>query len=702
MTSARSSFLLFIFVWFIGGAAFADPSSKAIALVYDDSGSMKSNQRWVAANFSIQVVSALAGKNDILYLVRMSEPERTLIFQGVRGVESLIQQLQRQPEPNAGTPYACVRTAVNALVSSNAQEKWLMVLTDGAFDSPDVQVIRDDIARAVVQQQVRVTFLLIEQQDNEVANLWANEGKAVRFDAAAPTEISQRMEEIADLLFGRSSAAGGVMAAAAGDELVISSKFPLRNLVVLRQDSQPGKLTEAISGLEALSVRQHRIVARQAMRGLPRGALVVHVAGTHVLDAGPEVIRLRFDRPTAKMRVKLLPDVAASLAVSLKDSAGALLKPDAQGIFSICTGDSAVVETRLLDDAGKPITVGRTDIGSFDVGVQVGTAAQAQVPDAGQEFFSTQLTPASEVELTGFAKYPGYFHFQAQPMRLRPGVCARDVRVTITGGLDADGKWYSEVDHVAQAPYVRVGATIDGKPVSPDVIAQWTFSGGANEFLEVRREGAEWLLRPRTACCAWAWSRATVGESQLALQLDTQRPQDKIQLPTPIRFVIAPPGSRFRLGWWYACPFVVSVLAIFLLWYLRRLLVKQRFAPQACLWVQEYRNRTILPNHLRKRASWLTRWFWPSECEGVSIDGLMIVALGRGASILVLGRSLSEHHEIDGWLFDEVRKDRGRPQSNARVGDNAEIVLLDPDNRRRGGYARRYRYSRNAADPGWQ
>jgi len=691
-------------------AAFAPGASaaKAVALVYDDSGSMesKTTHRWVPANYAVQVLAAMGGEGDRLFLVRMSQPGTAQPFNGAQGIDALLGELSRQAPPkDANTPYQSVRTAINALAASEAAEKWLLVLTDGAFSEEEAKgaavepAVREDIELAVRRQHVHAAFLIIQQPPHRVDGLWQAEGGAARFQAGSDAEIPAKMEEAADLLNARSSLkSAGVAYAAQGGELRLSSRFPLRHLIVLRQDGEAGRLLDARDAAgRPLGLRQHEVRAIRPTRALP-AAHIAHIDPGGVVEVGEDVIRLRFDGPTQAMRFKLLPEVAVRFEAGLKDAGGKALQPDASGAHTFCAGDAVKFETRLLGDDGRPVTAGRADLARFKVGVELGGQFQPQRLDAASSgVFSLALSPTEEVVLRGMAEYPGYFHFQTEPLRLRPVDCSREVRLSVDGG----GVWRGEADRVEQTPYLAVSATVDGRPVPPAEFARWQLSAedGQDGALDWRREGQGWRVRPKTACCAWWPGRAGIGETTVRLKLATPNPRDRISLPDPLRFAVAAPDDPLRALWWRACPFAAPLGVLAWLAYLRRLLVKQRFAKKAGLWMQHGTEPNLEFKRFRGQASGWLRWFWPSAQERATLGGLRFGATGSGYAVEVSGRSLGEDHEITGWRYDPRLAAQGRPQADARLDDRADLVLRPVGAKRRDARVYRYRYARDGARP---
>lgn len=675
--------------------------AKTVALVYDDSSSMAQNKRWNPANYAMQIITALMDDHDTLWLVRMSDPYEADAYLGVAGIDGLLRNLKRMGNlAKAGTPYPSLRTAIDKLPVGPQEENWLIVVTDAeSFSDFDEGKARKDIEDAVAKKRAHVAFLLIENAGNNegtnVVDFWVKNGQAIRIDAPSAADIPGEMEKLATLL-AHSAGQGGVSDARSGNEIVVSTLFPLRRLTVLRQDDLPGALSSASHTRQPnLQVRQLVAQAQQPLRGAPSRARISHMRAGQVMDPGKDAIRLQFDAPTEHMRYKLIPDVAARFEVVLKDDHGNPIQRDAKGYYNFCEGSEIQIEGRLLDDSGKPITVGRNDLASFDVSINQPPGRMSI--DSKQERFTVKLKPTGDIGLTAHAKYPGYFHLLGEPMQLHQGSCAKDIRAFVKSGLDTEGVWMSPLDAIKAAPFVHLTATVDGRAITAEEFARWRLHDNSG-YLDVEKQGTDWLIRPRSTCCAYFWSRPDVGLTSVKLMLESDRSVDRITLPPEIRFNLTSPETRLRQVWWQACPYVTWIGLLIALWWLRRLMLKERFGPKAKLWVNEPERKYTYPVKLRAKSSWVLRWFWPSAREQALVGGMTLYPVGgKGHAIIVSGKSLGEHHEIDGWLYDEVRKDRGNPQPDARVLDGGEIGLLNPHPTRFEKFTRRYRYTATAS-----
>lgn len=554
--------------------------AKNVAVVYDDSHSMSQGERWNPANYAMQIITALLNDQDKLWLVRMSDPHVAASFQGVRGIENnLVRLKSMRGLASGGTPYPSLRTAIDKLPTGAMEENWLLVVTDAEeFSHFDEKRAQQDIQDAVIKKHAHAVFVVIENpgnnQGSEVVDYWVRHGQAIRINVQNAGEIPSEMEKLATLM-EHSAGPGGLVDVRSGTEIAVSSVFPLRRLLVLRQDTLTGTLQSAAHGtLGVLDVRQHIANAQKSIPQTPSTARIYHLRTKQVMDGGKNIIKLKFDAPVDQMRYTLIPDVAARFEVLLKDDLGKPIQRDSSGQYPYCEGSEVQVEARLLDDAGKPITVGRKDTVSFEVGVNY--APNKMAIDAHQERFVVRLKPTGNVGLTPYAKYLGYFHLLGDPMQLQPSPCAKDIQIFVRSGLDHEGTWSSSLDTIKSAPFIHLSAMVDGRPISQEEFDRWILRDTSG-FMDVERQGTDWLIRPHAYCCAIFWARPSAGLRSIQLSMTSDRPVDKISLPPAIKFNLTDSGTRAGQIWWIACPYITWIGLLLALLYLWRLIIKDRF-----------------------------------------------------------------------------------------------------------------------------
>lgn len=139
----------------------APVTTKQINLVIDDSGSMFSNgktalDRWSFAKYSLEVFAALMGPEDSLAVYRMSDFDGTSsagpavsLTGGLGNVAANVAAIHQMPLAGGGTPYSTVKRASQDLKNSSADEKWLVILTDGEFDDRATPQVVSDLKQWV-------------------------------------------------------------------------------------------------------------------------------------------------------------------------------------------------------------------------------------------------------------------------------------------------------------------------------------------------------------------------------------------------------------------------------------------------------------------------------------------------------------------------------------------------------------------------
>lgn len=119
--------------------------TRVINVVYDDSGSMiqmsgEKYDTWCQAKYSMEVFASMLGEKDTMNIYVMSDymsgtsapPKLTL--SGNDGAEKNVSSVHNMITRAQDTPFRSVEKAYSDLKNANADEKWLVVLTDGEFD----------------------------------------------------------------------------------------------------------------------------------------------------------------------------------------------------------------------------------------------------------------------------------------------------------------------------------------------------------------------------------------------------------------------------------------------------------------------------------------------------------------------------------------------------------------------------------------
>jgi len=182
-------------------AATSNAPNRVINLVYDDSGSMIETggnlvDTWCQAKYAIEVFAALLGENDTLNIYVMSDySSPKLILKGQDGASANVGKVHSMVTRAGNTPFDSVRKAYNNLKDTKADEKWLVVLTDGEFQNID----NIDAYFSQKSPDVKVMFLGMGPQADGIT---ANESNGIYYkEAKTNSEILKQVTDISTQIF---------------------------------------------------------------------------------------------------------------------------------------------------------------------------------------------------------------------------------------------------------------------------------------------------------------------------------------------------------------------------------------------------------------------------------------------------------------------------------------------------------------------
>ena len=125
-------------------AASQTGNRRIINVVYDDSGSMydtynKLVDTWCQAKYSMEAFAALLNETDKMNIYYMSDYSNgtsarpRIVLDGKNSADENVAKIHNQKTVAANTPFNSVKKAYTDLNKASADEKWLVVLTDGEF-----------------------------------------------------------------------------------------------------------------------------------------------------------------------------------------------------------------------------------------------------------------------------------------------------------------------------------------------------------------------------------------------------------------------------------------------------------------------------------------------------------------------------------------------------------------------------------------
>jgi hypothetical protein len=683
MTILRLAFLLLLLLLLlILAAAGASPAlaARSVALVYDDSGSMRDEERWLYANYALETLLALLGREDRLHLVAMSAPGRAELLADAAARRRAIERLKRARPPAKGTPtpYRAVRTAMDALRREASGERWLVVITDGVFDAAADGAGREGEFLAFVAETGAhpVVLLIGEGADRSLAEAWRRQGQAALFQATDSAGIVDRVRDVATLLNARQQQPAALDAAQDGNAIRLSPRFPLRRLTVLSQGDGRGRVPARLTGVAVESAAVEREQFEIAMVQAPKQGgrsegVVSHVlprpAGT-VIPEGRDRLRLFFDAPVDRAELRVYPEVAARLEVELRDGRGRRLDGGAGSDIRVCAGQPVRVVARLTTDDGRALAEGRPDRGDFAAAFQLddGPPRPMALDAPGREFTGQLQASPGSASLSVAASFPGYFDFRSRVFRIAAETCEPPAL-----SLEVDsGAWRADSAALEEGS-VRLSPRLDGAALDAAEFAGWqarVVGDPALPFtLEANPAAAEWRLRPH-----YRWGcRCLTPTGAVPVRVAVTAADGR-------HLEVAVPLAVAESSWWERCRtwfqgLLASALA---LWYLAGVLRKPRFRPGTVVFHERNgrRSTVALPG------SFASRWLIPYRAERRSIGEAAFKATRSSARILLAKETQHERMTVAGQPIDEPGR-RDLPLAN---GESLRVA---------GRHAETYTYS---------
>ncbi|EOW9528649.1 vWA domain-containing protein [Bacillus cytotoxicus] len=338
---------------------------RVVSLVYDDSGSMRNNDRWKYANYALQSLVALLDEKDTFSYVLMSRPEEAF--------QLALTNEKRQTEINQigawkhylNTPFRAVETAMQSIKKEaerdDKREFWLIVLTDGAFNELEKkknggkeymtqqlrQFKKEMETKKISLHPVLITMeenlgLQEQQQMNLWKEMWQKEINGIIMPSSGEDGVIQSVNQAAALVANRdpfSSVESIVKTKIEGNTVEIATPFPLRRLTLVKQSShasqyQMKKLENPLTVQSSFSIHAP---GESHLYGE-----IAHIQAENQAVIKPGTYRIELDREIGKEELKALVEPALDYQLSIYDKEDKE-KKDTETMYE---GTTAIIEAK--------------------------------------------------------------------------------------------------------------------------------------------------------------------------------------------------------------------------------------------------------------------------------------------------------------------------------------------------------------------
>lgn len=240
--------------------------TRQINVVYDDSGSMAVHSatgqyrtRWSEAKYALEVFAAMMSETDNMKIYPMtsySEPVKedkvTYSLKGSDKVDKRIETINKMNGDHGmfkHTPLGTVSAAGKALKKSKADERWLVILTDGEFTDASgkkkaASEVKNEIKKFVEDDSgINVAYIPISE-----------EAKPFSFNSKNYTTVDQNMDildqvkQVAKTVFNYQS----IDHKASGSSYTVSPDIPVSKFIVFAQGKKV-KVKDLTKGKDKIS-----------------------------------------------------------------------------------------------------------------------------------------------------------------------------------------------------------------------------------------------------------------------------------------------------------------------------------------------------------------------------------------------------------------------------------------------------------------
>lgn len=198
--------LLIILTVFPASSAAGNAAGKVINVVYDDSGSMVRYggvyfKNWSQAKYAMEVFAAMLGEGDVMNIYPMSLEGEAVGLTVTGGDSDRVSAVHDMNANYGNTPFTTVKSAAEALFSESGDlEKWLVIITDGAFDDGATPMSKvQSTIEGYAAQGIRVAYLAIGESASVITG--NTEAGIYVETAASGDEILENVTSIANQIF---------------------------------------------------------------------------------------------------------------------------------------------------------------------------------------------------------------------------------------------------------------------------------------------------------------------------------------------------------------------------------------------------------------------------------------------------------------------------------------------------------------------
>ncbi len=670
-------FLSLFYLFFTSFSLIAQ--ERAVAIVYDNSGSMKGEQ-CDAVNYALQTMVGVLSPDDELYVVTMEDKRLHTI--NLRNKQAEINNKIRPLQCRRDNPFEAVNIAIAQLDKSRKKQKYLLLLADGEWEDLDPKRPKrravenkktlEDFSK---QLTTEIIFLNLDKLNDDIRNTL----KTVLSDInrqeplqtnGKPKEIIRHMGDMAATVMSMSPEGLGVEQK--GNRIVVNSKVPLKRLIVVGQGavdlSELSNVTSVVSANKELYV-EGPFTANKKSQNFSLSGKILHIkSGKNSKKAIPKGdINIKLNQPINIQQYKFLPETAAKLSI------------DFDGFFKTAAKDVVCDSTKfitlnaqILDLEGKSLDTEVLKESTVTFKNEDSRKRERFQLIADKQQFSYRLPVNKDrISFSVTAKHPNYFNYKSIVYTVKRDTCPLPKGIIEASKTDLTAK-VTELDQaggLTLTPKIKVGNAPPRLPTASELadLDIELEDNGAGLGLNIERKDGQITVTPTSACFCTLFTKT--GQQQLKAKLVSKQNKIDVSGNPPLTININIEDAPFLQR--YGFCLLLLFLILFILWYLLGIIKKKRFASGSEIIITKVSSRIKhKPRSHPLPTSFVKRWLIPYITETQMIGSVTFKAGSRDSHVFLAAETQSDNMYISGLPIDEPNKKDIRISN----GESLEIV----------------------------
>jgi len=658
--------MLFLFIWLHPFWTFAkgeEAKERVVSLVYDDSGSMRNNDRWKYANYALQSLVALLDEKDTFSYVPMSKPNDPLNISLTKDKRQTEIEGIGAWKTYLNTPFSAVETAMQSIKKEadidGKREFWLIVLTDGAFNDLEKDKIggKEQITQKLAQfkkemdaKKISLHPILITMEEdlgqqekaqlNTFKEIWKKEINGVTMPSSGEDGIVKSVNQVAALVANRdpfSSVESIVKTKVVEKKVEITTPFPLKRMTLVRQSPSLSnyQVTQISKPLQLQSSFSIHAPGEAKLFGN-----IVHISTENEEVIKPGTYTIEVDRDIEKEGLQVLVEPALNYTVSTYDKED----KDRKNVEEMYEGVTAIIEAKPTE---LPV-----QSSYFQAEVEIDGKQYAMKWDDKRHvfYYETKLTKGLvrgkvHMNIKGFYRQTKEFKIETTK---KPALSLR----TVT-------KDYEEkVTNLESSKPFIIQPQLDDKPMTEEAVKKLLKSIGVTSKqsinYEIKQHGNQIYIYPRPHYSD-TFNFTDTGTVEATIVVQDSKLQE-VKKNIKLHIQDAPFYEKYALIFKFVIPITLLLLIVGIIvlgW-----IVRPRFHRKALLyyeWDQEVAKDWLYQSEpeLLKNEWWKHYFGIPFRAERKTVQSVTFIAKKGSKSIFVAKESQVVGMIIDGMFITE-------------------------------------------------